>query len=122
MVLALAKPKLVDINGQRLKRSAAPIAMIGPAAARAAKVEAKTRKQDAEMQARAKLMLACKMNIYVTAEVPVGKFTVIDPETMPDGERLICPFKAKTLVVHPDDVGRATQHFAAAQTPSKEGH
>jgi hypothetical protein len=35
------------------------------------------------MQAkRAKLMLAAKMNIYVTAEVPVGQFTVIDPETM----------------------------------------
>src|SRR4051812_36311026 len=105
MVLALAKPKLVDMNGKRLKRSAAPIAMVG------AGHSSKTRKQDAEMQARAKLMLACKMNIYVTAEVPVGQFTVIDPETMTDGERLVCPFKAKTLVVHPDDIGRATEHF-----------
>lgn len=111
MVLALNKtPKLVNANGTRLRQGAAKVAMFGRAAESAKRSVA--RAKDDLMAKRAKLMLAAKMNIYITPEVPAGKFTIVDPSTMDDGERLHCPFKAKTVVLHPDDIDQAIEHFA----------
>lgn len=111
MVLAAAKPAPANCNGSRLNGETSVFALAHGAAS--ASHRGGLRAGELMAQKRARLMLAAKCAVYVSDAVPVGKFTIVDPATMSDSSRSICPFKVKTLVVHPDDIERATRHFSA---------
>lgn len=111
MVQAVRKPKLVDQHGATL-RSETSVAAMMPGVALASR-RAQARANDKEAARRAKLMSTAKCSVYVSENVPEGNFTIIDPDALEAGDKALCPFKVKTLVVNPDDIDRAIAHFEA---------
>jgi len=113
MVLAV-KNSLVDVNGARLKSGPSHRAM-APAAVEAAR-KGLLKGNDTVAAKRARLMVLAKMAVHVSERIPQGAgFFVMDPDALERGERLICPFKVKTLCVNPEDIDKAIKHFSGGK-------
>lgn len=129
-ILTLQKPPLVRANGKPIKRStlkgkASAIATVGAVAADMMRQKAQGASPKIDGRKRARLMLVAKANIHITENVPVGNFTLVDPEMMQAAERAeaeAAGFTSRTLVVHPDDIDRAIEHFAAERAGEAETH
>lgn len=111
MVLAVTPVPRRQIFVQRLARGISPLT-IALGATHAALVGQK-REKETVAQKRAQLMMLSRCLLHVTESVPPGAFTIVDPAALDPAERTACPFTAKTLVVHPDDLDRAIGHFTA---------
>jgi hypothetical protein len=110
MVLAVTNP-LRHVNGSRLKNPVPSRRVMSPAAVEAAE-RGLLKGSDLEAQKRAQLMIAAKAAVYVTDKIPPGKFMIVDPATADPADGP-CPFKQRTLVVHPEDIDQALAQFQA---------
>jgi hypothetical protein len=113
--ISLSKPHLLGPNGRRIKRtrpganvSAVAIADAANEAHRLGLTQASTA---TEGQKRARLMLLAKANLHVSKLIPEGSFFTIKPHELSVEDRQSCPFDSTTLVLHPNDLDRAIEHF-----------
>lgn len=116
-ITAVKPPPLVHANGRRFKNGASKFAMLQGVVRSAARMAAKERedRDSGDAQKRAKLMLASKANLHFSDDMPRGKFTMIDPESLPEIEKAeaeAAGVTSRTLVLHPDDLDQAIEQFS----------
>lgn len=109
MVPALKSPKPTFSRRDRLHARPSRLALLQGAVKSAQWGE--LHGAERETQLRARLMHVAGCPIYVTDQMEKGAATIVDPSTMTDEQRTDCPFKVRTLVIHPDDIEQAIAHF-----------